>query len=430
MTKINIMIVEDEVILAKELKIKLENLGYYVTSVVDSVERAIENSDQVRPGLILMDINLKGKMDGIEAAEIIHSRLGIPIIFLTAYADEDKLERAKITMPFGYILKPFTDKDLKVNIEMARYVARIDAERRHAEEELRNYKDHLEELVEERNAQILKSNEQLQKEMEERKRAEEERRESQLQLFQSSKLVSLGEIAASLVHELNQPLGGISLASQYIRRMDKKGQLTKEDMDSCLDDIDSLVKRMSKITQHIRGFARQDTTEFMQVNVNETIESALTLLDEQLRLRDITVTLEPGPALPEITGEPFQLEEVWINLVVNARDALEEKQKKLTDAGQVTTNYKKRLNISTSHNQDSEIPFVEVLITDNGTGLTQETKEKIFEPFFTTKEVGKGTGLGLSISNSIIESHGGEIKVESNEREGTTFRVILPDPNI
>ena len=194
MTEVNIMVVEDEVIIAKEIKIKLENVGYSVTSIVNSGERAIESSDQDRPDLILMDINLKGKMDGIEAAEIIHSRFGIPIIFLTAYADEDKLERAKITMPFGYILKPFTDSDLKVNIEMARYVAQIDAERRHAEEELRNYRDHLEELVEERNAQILKSNEQLQKEMEERKQAEEERRESQLQLFQSSKLVSLGEI--------------------------------------------------------------------------------------------------------------------------------------------------------------------------------------------------------------------------------------------
>jgi len=426
MTEVNIMIVEDEVILAKELRIKLENLGYYVTSIVNSGEKAIESSDQDRPDLILMDINLKSKMDGIEAAEIIHSRLGIPIIFLTAYADEDKLERAKITMPFGYILKPFTDKDLKVNIEMALYVARIDAERRHAEEELRNYKGHLEELVEERNALLLESNEQLQKEMEERKRAEEERRESQLQLFQSSKLVSLGEIAASLVHEMNQPLGGISLASQYIRRMDKKGQLTKEEIDSCLDDIDSLVTRMSKITQHIRGFARQDTTEFRQVNVNETIESALTLLNEQLRLRDITVTLELSPALPEIIGEPFQLEEVWINLVANARDALEEKQKKLTDAGQETTNYEKRLNISTSHNQDSEIPFVEVLITDNGTGLIQETKEKIFEPFFTTKEVGKGTGLGLSICHGIIESHKGDILMESKAGEGTTVRVILP----
>ncbi len=137
MTKVNIMIVEDEAIIAKEIKISLEDMGYTVISVVASGEQAIEKADQNYTDLILMDIRLKGRMDGIEAAERIRSRLGIPVVFLTAYADEDKLERAKLTMPFGYVLKPFEDRDLKVAIEMALYVAKVDNKRKQTEEALR-----------------------------------------------------------------------------------------------------------------------------------------------------------------------------------------------------------------------------------------------------------------------------------------------------
>jgi len=135
MAKANIMIVEDEAIIGEEIKISLEDMGYTVTSVVKSGEQAIKKADQDRPDLILMDIRLKGRMDGIEAAELIRSRLDIPVIFLTAYADEDKLERAKLSMPFGYILKPFQDRDLKVAIEMGLYAAKLNADRKQAEEQ-------------------------------------------------------------------------------------------------------------------------------------------------------------------------------------------------------------------------------------------------------------------------------------------------------
>jgi len=137
MTKANIMIVEDEAIVGEELKISLEDMGYTVTSINKSGEQAIEKAEQDCPDLILMDIRLKGRMDGIEAAERIRSRLEIPVVFLTAYADDDKLERAKLTIPFGYILKPFQDRDLKVAIDMALYVAKVDNKRKQTEEALR-----------------------------------------------------------------------------------------------------------------------------------------------------------------------------------------------------------------------------------------------------------------------------------------------------
>jgi CheY-like chemotaxis protein len=154
MAKANIMIVEDEAIVGEELKISLEDMGYTVTSIVKSGEQAIEKAEQDCPDLILMDIRLKGQMDGIEAAELIRSRLGIPVVFLTAYADDDKLERAKLTMPFGYILKPFQDRDLEVTIEIALYTAKIDAERKQMQDELAKHRDHLEELVKERTKEL------------------------------------------------------------------------------------------------------------------------------------------------------------------------------------------------------------------------------------------------------------------------------------
>ena len=156
MAKANIMIVEDEAIVGEELKISLEDMDYTVTSIVKSGEQAIEKAEQDCPDLILMDIKLKGQMDGIEAAELIQSRLAIPVVFLTAYADEDKLERAKLTMPFGFILKPFQDRDFKVTIEMALYVAKVDAERRQAEEEIRKIKESYDRITDNADEAIFK----------------------------------------------------------------------------------------------------------------------------------------------------------------------------------------------------------------------------------------------------------------------------------
>ncbi len=127
------MIVEDEAIVAEEIKTNLEGMGYSVTAIVKTGESAIEKAEIHRPNAILMDIRLEGQIDGIEAAEHIRSLLGIPVIFLTAHADEERLDRAKLTLPFGYLVKPIQDQNLKITIEMALYTAKIDTERKQAE---------------------------------------------------------------------------------------------------------------------------------------------------------------------------------------------------------------------------------------------------------------------------------------------------------
>ena len=134
MSKAGILIVEDEAIIAMEIESSLQNLGYEVTSVVNTGDKAIEKAEDDNPDLILMDIRIQGDKDGIDTAEIIRNKFGIPVIFSTAYLDQERIERAKITMPFGYVLKPIQERDLKVTLEMALYVAKVDGERRKTED--------------------------------------------------------------------------------------------------------------------------------------------------------------------------------------------------------------------------------------------------------------------------------------------------------
>jgi len=188
--KANIIIVEDEAIVAEEIKTSLEGMGYFVTSIVKTGESAIEKAEQDRPDVILMDIRLEGQIDGIEAAEHIRSHFDIPVIFLTAYADEEKLDRAKLALPFGYLIKPIQTRDLVVTIEMALFTTKADVERKRAEAALQKAHDELERRVKERTAELAKSNEQLKRETEERKRAEEKIRESEARyrgLFEDSR---------------------------------------------------------------------------------------------------------------------------------------------------------------------------------------------------------------------------------------------------
>jgi PAS domain S-box-containing protein len=134
MEKARILIVEDEAIIAMELEGQLRSLGYEVTSIVDTGEKAIKKAEEDKPDLILMDIRIKGEIDGIDTAEIIRNQFGIHVIFSTAYLDQERIERAKITMPFGYVLKPIQERDLRVTIEMALYVSKVDIKREKTEE--------------------------------------------------------------------------------------------------------------------------------------------------------------------------------------------------------------------------------------------------------------------------------------------------------
>ncbi|MBF0122823.1 MAG: PAS domain S-box protein [Candidatus Omnitrophica bacterium] len=260
------------------------------------------------------------------------------------------------------------------------------------------------------------------------KKAEEVLNSMKIQLLQADKLSTLGEMTTGLAHEINQPLGVISLVATSFRKLIDKKLLTDDKLAEGLKDIDISIKRMAKTVEHVRIYARQEVLDFFPMDVSETVEAALGLMGEQLRIRgvDLEKSLESG--LPSVNGEPHQLEQVWINLISNARDAMDEKEKQIRQGKWDVPGYQKSLKISVFYDKDKGM--VLVMFKDNGLGMNKQQMDKIFDPFFTTKEIGKGTGLGLSISQGIIDKHMGKIDVESQMGEGAAFKVYLPVINV
>jgi len=238
------------------------------------------------------------------------------------------------------------------------------------------------------------------------------------QLIQASKMATLGEMATGVAHELNQPLSVIKTSSSFIiKKVLKNETIQDEILKTMAEEIDSHVDRASKIINHMREFGRKSDVKKETVLVNEPLEKALEIFRQQLKLREINIVKELEKDLPPILADPNRLEQVFINLLINARDAIEEKSGK-TDQVCVT----KEIFLGTSLKNG----MVNVEVKDTGTGIPKPILDKIFEPFFTTKNVGKGTGLGLSISYGILQDYGGRIKVETTEGESSTFIIQFP----
>jgi len=244
---------------------------------------------------------------------------------------------------------------------------------------------------------------------------------TQSQLVQSGKLASIGELAAGVAHELNQPLMVIRGNAQLIQRNLSKGNFKIEAINKQIEPIERNTKRMMKIINHLRTFSRQSKAEYYALNVNNVIEESFLMVGEQLRLRNIEVKKVLDPELPNIKGDTNQLEQVFLNLVTNARDAITEKY----DDEKPMNGSTESIEIITKPSETDD-SLIEILIKDSGSGIKEKDQTNIFDPFYTTKEVGKGTGLGLSISYGIISDHSGQIEVAETGPEGTMFKVKLP----
>jgi len=241
---------------------------------------------------------------------------------------------------------------------------------------------------------------------------------AQQQLIQASKMATLGEMATGVAHELNQPLSVIKTASSFIKRkMAKKEPLEEKILETMAEEIDSHVDRAEKIINHMREFGRKSEVAKEKIQVNEILKRSLDFFKQQLKLREIEVVERLDERLPLILADSNRLEQVFINLLINARDAIERKWEK----GNLKEE-NKRITLQTCLEQQK----VTIRVTDNGTGISEAILEKIFEPFFTTKKVGKGTGLGLSISYGIVRDYDGTIEVESKEGKGATFTIRFP----
>ncbi len=250
--------------------------------------------------------------------------------------------------------------------------------------------------------------------------------ETEKQLVQAAKLTTLGEMATGIAHELNQPLSVMKSASTFIMKKTKKQEaIEKEILLVMLSKIDSNIDRASKIINRMRQFSRKSSMEMEKIQVNEVLNRAFQIFNEQLKLRGIEVIRDLYENLPEIEADPNCLEQVFINLVLNARDAIEAKWgEKWKDGGQPSGS--KQILIKTRCEKSSVI----VEIHDTGTGIKKEIADKIFEPFFTTKQVGKGTGLGLSISYGLIKDCGGQIYADTGRDDGATFIINFPRKSV
>ena len=333
----------------------------------------------------------------------------------------------------------YVDKDLSLAERVGNQIAgaianaQLYSERKQAEEAL---KRNQEELIK-KNKEIEESRKNLQLALEELESAYKELKATQSKILQQEKMASIGQLAAGVAHEINNPMAFISsnlgTLDKYVYRLTEFIQTQSEvieslhttdaieglkrkqkelKLDYITEDIKGLItesldgsERVRKIVQGLKSFARVDEAEYKYADINECIESTINIVWNELKYK-ATLKKDYGN-LPLTKCYPQQINQVFMNLLINAGHSIEKQ-------GEITIK---------TWDEDGSIW---VAISDTGHGIPKEDLNKIFEPFFTTKEVGKGTGLGLSITYEIVQKHNGEITVESEVGKGTTFTVRLP----
>jgi PAS domain S-box-containing protein len=487
MTPVRILVVEDDRVVARDIQQQLTRIGHTVAGSTAMGEEALALALETRPDLVLMDIRLEGEMDGIDAAQQIRETCQIPVIFLTAYADDETVGRASRTEPFGYLLKPFEDSQLRTVIEMAiakhtaeaklraserRFVATLssigdaviatDAEARvtfmNAVAEtltgwpqdeamglplptvFRIVNEDTRETVEDPAAKVLRlgtivglANHTLLiardgterpiddsgspivddhggvigtvlvfRDLTERRAIEEALRKSQADMANIARMTTMGELAASIAHEVNQPLAAIvTNAGACLRFLDEARQ--------AMERIVRDGHRAGDVVRSVRGLTRKSSAELTETDLNETISDILTLLRGELRRHDIMLEVDLSPEIGPVMGDRVQLQQVMLNLIRNGIEAM----------GAVSG----RPRVLRVCSQPKPPGMVLVAVEDTGTGVEPETLDRIFDAFFTTKT--EGMGMGLAICRSIIESHGGQLWSTPRQPHGSIFRFTV-----
>ncbi|WP_449241322.1 ATP-binding protein [Desulfoscipio gibsoniae] len=230
------------------------------------------------------------------------------------------------------------------------------------------------------------------------------------QLMQSDKLAAIGEMAAGVAHELNSPMTVVIGNSQMIMR---DGEIEENSVE-LLQDVINCGLRCKRIIQNLLTFSRQDQRPMSRTNLNKVVESVLSLVQYQINRSNVDIILNLDPHLPNVLANEQQLDQVLINLLLNARDALENNPRD------------KKITITSKIRKADKGEYITVTISDNGEGIPAENIMKIFNPFFTSKETNRGTGLGLSVSLGIAEAHGGTIEVNSAPGHGSCFTLVIP----
>ena len=396
MNPIKILVVEDEVIVAEDIGFRLKKLGYIVTATVASGEEAIEKVAENRPDLVLMDIVLKGDMDGVTAAEKIRNRVDIPTVFLTAYADDQTLQRAKLTNPFGYIIKPFQQNDLRVAIEIALH--------RHE--------------IETKMQETLKASEAAKESVEEKS-------------HRQNQYISMA------AHELRNPLNAILISAELLE-LDRT-RSNDESQVRTLRLVHSATQKMNGLIDDMLFMGRAESGKLkcnpLPINLVEFCQDLL----DQLQLGNEAkhkLTLISSNVTSARLDQQL-LHGIITNLIVNAI-------KYSPNGGQISLELECRKPgegdkeaifclspqclFPNSKLTNINSPSLIIQIRDEGMGIPETELGKIFEMFYRCKNTGKikGNGLGLTIVKKAVELQGGAIGCESKIGIGTTFTVLLP----
>lgn len=239
--------------------------------------------------------------------------------------------------------------------------------------------------------------------------------EKDAQLVQAAKMKTLGEMSAGIAHEINQPLNTIKMGSEYLNLLlDQKKTITEAQIRDMVTEISEQVDRATEIINNLRAFGRKSELIMELVSMKEPIQGVLSIIGRQFSIQKITIRLDLADNLPLVKAQNNHLQQVFFNLLNNARDAIQEKMETEPDLyGDILVQ---------TYAKDGKVV---VAVTDNGSGIPESVRDKIFEPFFTTKQTGKGMGLGLAITYGIVRDYGGTIEIDSTPGQGTTFYLIF-----
>jgi two-component system cell cycle sensor histidine kinase/response regulator CckA len=504
MTPADILIVEDEALVAADLGDRLREMGYPVAAELSSGEEALEKIASLRPDLILMDIVLDGDMDGIETARQVRRRWDTPVVFLTAHADNNTLRRARLTEPFGYVIKPFAEADLHATVEMALYKHKADRQLCKMEQwlatTLRSIGDGV--LTTDEHARVTFLNPMAERltgwklleaagrtsaevlrlvdrqtggpvadpaqralaggapvtlpphtslrsrhgreipiddsaapirdedgrvrgvvvvfrDCSEQTRLEEERQHLEKKMREAQKLESLGLMAGGIAHDFNNLLTGIMGNAALCRMKLHRTNPLHEN----LQKIQTIGQRAADLCQQMLAYAGKGKTAHAAVDTSALVGETVRLVNLSVS-KKVTVKQDLASGLQPVEGDPTQLQQVVMNLVINASEAIGEHPGEI----RITTGVKKMEPWEfASAVHAPELPggdYLFVQVRDSGDGMPPETLARIFDPFFTTKFAGRG--LGLAATLGIVRAHHGALFVESALRKGSTFRLLLP----
>ncbi len=376
MDSAKIMIVEDNTTVAKDLHGCLESLGYGVTPIVASGEKAIEKSEAERPDAVIMDIHLSNEMNGIDAAEQIYNCFDIPIVFLSAYSDPELLEQAKRVGSFGYLVKPFDERELFATLEMTLYKAKTEKECKQLEARLR----------------------------------------------QAQKMESLQVMAGSIAHNFNNILqGALGFTELALLKLPSDSQVRE-----FVQKANVSVKRAAEMSTLMLVYAGQGQAEMKETYLSSQVQSTLDILQNLLNGTREKISLSMNLANEEtaIKTNPAQLHQLVTNLFTNAVEAIGDNEGSITIATRVATFACDELKETYLHEDLPAGDYAILELTDTGCGMDKDTLAKVFDPFFTTKFTGRG--LGLAAVLGIVRGHKGAIDIESEPGKGATFRVLFP----